>query len=301
MLASKVYGLCDICPQNFNIEDAFLAYGIPYSTDEDNDLVINLPEIFVIHFQKQFTLFHEKRYTFFLARLNEYQITFDKSKVFELLMSFEFYEMLKISPNENVAFIKEKIDLNALQNQFSFNRIEKINSNKYKILTNMDQYFDNMEACSINIPEDQSYGPDIDINLPLEKNDKSIFVGLQAKNYFSGKTTLTEKKNLKEVEKMLNIINSLGEQNRKQYKRFYYVIICPSYGQNIMTEYFNEEYIRNEPEESFSITKKDYSRFPLEGNKFLKVILLHPDFVSYLVGQEFIDFQNNYENLNYGG
>ena len=157
-----------------------------------------------------------------------------------------------------------------------------------------------MEVCSINIPEDQSYGPDSDINLKLEGDDRLIFIGLQAKNFFSRKTTLTESSILKEVKNMQNIINSLSEEKKKQYKRFYYVIICPSYGETIMTEYFGQQYIRNEPNESFSITKSDYRRFSKASNHKLKVILLNPEFVSYLAGQEFIDSQTIYENLNYG-
>jgi len=69
--------------------------------------------------------------------------------------------------------------------------------------------------------------------------------------------------------KMQNIINSLSEPKRKQYKSFYYVIICPSYGEKIMKKYFNEEFTSKEQKESFRITENDYCRYPLEGNKLL--------------------------------
>ena len=293
-LASEVYGLCELCHPQCDIENAFLLYGIPYSQIENSDdLIISMPKFFELEFQKKSKFFNQKIYIYFFAKMQELKISFDKNRVFELLISLAFYKMLEISPNENVKFIEEKIDLNALTQNFAFESIGKIISKNDEIITDLCEYFGKMKQCSVNIPDDCSYGQDCSIKLKTHLTTKSIFVGLQMKNYFSERTELDLLDIQKEVQKMQNIINQMPSSTKPRYEKFYYVIVCPCYHQNVFNKYFTKLNPQNKFD-SLKITQQDFCIFPWH-DPLISVILLHPKCVSNLAGKEFIDSQDLYK------
>ena len=80
------------------------------------------------------------------------------------------------------------------------------------------------------VPDEKSYGPDFQSFFALKGTDDSLNISGQMKNYFSGATKMSIADIKEEVEKMQNIINQL----KKKYKKFYYIIICPSYEQDVL-------------------------------------------------------------------
>ena len=234
---SSIFGLSDICPYDYQIEDVFLHYGIPYSQLEKDILKINIPKFFENQYLEQTQLFKGKLYEMILNEYRKRKTNENPNRIFKMLMGYAFYKILEISPNENAPFIKEEIDGGCLFKSFKINHFPKISAKNHKISTNLKTLFNNIKRASLNFPNDLSYGFDAMISLPLKfpvYKLKRIFIGFQMKNYFSGKTKLSEKEIWKEIKKMKNIMKHMDKRTRKKYKTFYYVIICPTYCEEVL-------------------------------------------------------------------
>ena len=81
MLANQIYGLSQLCPNDYLIEDALLEFGIPYSENEHRKLVINLPEYFTNDFKKDCKIFQKKKYLLTLSILLNEKATLDKFEI----------------------------------------------------------------------------------------------------------------------------------------------------------------------------------------------------------------------------
>ena len=88
------------------------------------------------------------------------------------------------------------------------------------------------------VPDEKSYGPDFQSYFTLKgiphSTQNFINISGQMKDYFSGATKLSIAEIEKEVNKMQNIINHLDQK----FKKFYYIIICPSYEQDVLDQFF---------------------------------------------------------------
>ena len=145
---------------------------------------------------------------------------------------------------------------------------------------------------------DKSYGPDAMISLPLRIYKLCrIFIGLQMKNYFSGKSKISEKNILEEAKKMMNLIKKMDKQTRNIYKKFYFVIVCPCYCKEAFEKFFPKNYQRPTIENMWKITENDFATFDYYN---LKVILLHPEFVSNIAADEFINSERECERMDAG-
>ena len=293
---NQIFGLSNICPQNYLIEDAFLQYGIPYSEQDDHTLKINIPKFFENQFLEQSQLFKGDLYTMILNEYRMRKTNEHPDRIFEMLMGYAFYKILEISPNENAKFIEENIDGTSLMKSFKIFHCDRISAKNNEILTNLGKYFEAFGTASLNFPQDKSYGPDAMICLPLIVKFK-IFIGLQMKNYFSGRTKISETKILEEAKKMKNLIDKMDQKTKNEYKRFYLVIICPCYCEETLEKFFPKKYKRPTIENMWKISEKDFATFDYD---YLKVILLHPEFVSNIAAEEFIHSEKKAERMEAG-
>ena len=284
--------LNQFCQKTFFIEDAFLELGIPYSETPDKMmLTINMPKYFADEVKSQYHILEKNAYKYLLFLFNKSKMSESPNRIFEFLIALYFNKMLKTScSKKKIHFIKEEINYESFANQFKFNLIDRILSNKGEILSNLEQYFNNLSNNSVNIPADESFGPDCCINL-IKKTpiNQKVFVGVQ----FSGKKLLSLKKVQEEIGKMVNIIKKMGLKTREQYSKFYYVIVCPAYDKEMMESYFSQSYKKSQSR--FEITSNDYVIFPQDSKYSLEVILLHPSYVLHLTDQNFKNAQDENE------
>jgi len=227
------------CPDGFTIEDGLLHFGIPYSTENDS-LTIEVPTYFQNGFLNSLEGKQKKFYKFVLAKLHSNNISLDHWAIFEIMMAFKFFQIFKAS-NGNLKqyfeFIEETIDDNHFNEKLDIIFYESIKAHDGAISTNLNAYC-LFNSPTVIVPDEKSYGPDFQSYFTLKgiphSTQNFINISGQMKDYFSGATKLSIAEIEKEVNKMQNIINHLDQK----FKKFYYIIICPSYEQDVLDQFF---------------------------------------------------------------
>ena len=211
--------------------------------------------------------------------------------------------MLKYKINGKLHFLKETI--NEIHTP-SIKNIEKIQCDlNNNITNNLTDYFENIPFHGYAIPSETSIGGDVWSKFDNVQKNPRIIVGYQMKNYYSEPTKLNKSEVDEEILKMQQIIKKLISENPSNITnyKFYYVIVCPCYGEEFKSQYFmknNSIQIGNYQDDicPLMIEEKDYVEYHCdqlepEIYNILTTILLTENVVKALTGKVFIKSQKN--------